>query len=125
FPDGGPMAQRSEVPGETVVVDDLTTLLEVLPPRVREVLLLDDGLQDLLEVVMDLGREPEARFAGREEILSDVQVSEEDLDHVIQRIGSFGDDNRAGTERTRHRISAIRNRSARAIGLTVPMGRAV
>jgi len=119
------MAERSEQLRERVVTDDLSTLLEVLPPRIREPLERQALQPDLLEVVLDLGRVPEARFPNQELILSETPVSEVDLDFVIQRIGSFGDDNRAGIERTLHRISAIRNRSGRIIGLTVRVGRAV
>src|SRR5439155_24289227 len=70
-------------------------------------------------------REPEARYPGREVVLSTLPVSESDLDFVIQRIGTFGDDNRAGIERTLHRISCIRNREGRIVGLTCRVGRAV
>ena len=119
------MAQRSQDRGEHVVVDDLTALLEGLPPHIREPLIHQASAPDLLEVVMDLGREPEARFLGRDVILSESVVSEEDIDFVIQHIGAFGDDNRAGIERTLHRISAIRNRTGRVVGLTMRVGRAV
>ncbi len=75
---------------------------------------------------MDLGRPPEARFgAGGEEILLEREVTEEDIQYVIDHIGSFGEDNRAGIERTLHRISAIRNRSGKIVGLTARIGRAV
>ncbi len=74
---------------------------------------------------MDLGRPPEARFPHREVILSPGEVSREDIDYVTSRLGSFGDDNRAGIERTLHRISAIRNRKGRIIGLSCRVGRAV
>jgi stage III sporulation protein SpoIIIAA len=119
------MADPTERLGEKVVVDDLSELLEGLPPHIRESLDRHALTPDLLEVVLDLGREPEARFPGREVILSDRPISREDLDFVIQRIGAFGDDNRAGIERTLHRISAIRNRSGRIVGLTLRVGRAV
>ncbi len=119
------MAQRSGLPGKGVVVDDLTALLEGIPAHIRESLDRHTQEPDLLEIVLDLGREPEARFPNQEVILSDRPVSQADLDHVIQRIGAFGDDNRAGIERTLHRISAIRNRSGRIIGLTLRVGRAV
>jgi stage III sporulation protein SpoIIIAA len=66
----------------------------------------------------DLGRPPEARFLNREVILDQREVTDEDIEYVITRIGSFGDDNRAGIERTLHRISAIRNRKGRIVGLT-------
>jgi len=119
------MADATERVGERVVVDDLNALLGGLPPHIREALDRHGMALDLLEVILDLGREPEARFPGREIILSDRPVSQEDLDYVIQRIGAFGGDNRAGIERTLHRISAIRNRSGRVVGLTLRVGRAV
>ncbi|MDZ4721546.1 MAG: R3H domain-containing nucleic acid-binding protein, partial [Roseiflexaceae bacterium] len=78
-----------------------------------------------LEVIMDLGRLPEARYRDVERFLSDREVSHEDIDFVANRIGSFGEDNRAGIPRTLHRISAIRNRAGRVIGLTCRVGRAV
>jgi len=75
--------------------------------------------------VLDLGRQPEARFLGREMSLSETEVSRQDIDHVVSRISAFGDDNRAGIERTLHRISAIRNRQGSIVGLTCRVGRAV
>lgn len=74
---------------------------------------------------MDLGRTPEARFPTRDVILSEREVSHEDIDYVVERIGEFGGDNRAGIERTLHRISAIRNRRGGVVGLTCRVGRAV
>jgi stage III sporulation protein SpoIIIAA len=79
----------------------------------------------LLEIVMDLGRLPNARYPAREAVLGHVEVTAADLDFVVARIGDFGDDNRAGIERTLHRISAMRNRSGRVVGLTCRVGRAV
>ncbi|MDQ3811099.1 MAG: AAA family ATPase [Chloroflexota bacterium] len=108
-----------------IVTDDLDQLLEVLPPHICDPLDMLQDRRDLLEVVMDLGREPEARLPGREVVLSPHTVTEEDIDYVIQRIGTFGDDNRAGIERTLHRISAIRNREGRIVGITCRVGRAV
>src|SRR3954451_20338139 len=108
-----------------IVTDDLDQLLEVLPPHICDPLQALQDRRDLLEVVMDLGREPEARMPGREVLLSTHAVREEDIDYVIQRIGAFGDDNRAGIERTLHRISAIRNREGRIVGITCRVGRAV
>src|SRR5207245_1428409 len=92
-----------------IVSDDLDQLLEVLPPHICDPLGALQDRSELLEVVMDLGREPEARMPGREVLLSTHAVREEDIEYVVQRIGAFGDDNRAGIERTLHRISAIRN----------------
>ncbi len=80
---------------------------------------------DLLEVVLDLGREPEARFVDGEVILDRVPVTHDDIAYVVERVGDFGDDNRAGIERTLHRISAIRNRAGGIVGLTCRVGRAV
>ncbi|HEY3116121.1 MAG TPA: R3H domain-containing nucleic acid-binding protein [Chloroflexota bacterium] len=111
--------------GDLVVVDDLTVLLEDLPPRISQALRDLNQNPDLLEVVLDLGREPEARLARQEIILSNQPVTDEDLQFVVDRVGMFGEDNRAGIERTLHRISAIRNRAGRVVGLSVRVGRAV
>ncbi len=107
------------------VTDNLDELLAVLPPQVRRALEAEPSLEDLLEVILDLGREPQARFPDRTVQLSDMEVTEADIDYVVQRVGAFGKDNRAGIERTLHRISAIRNRQGRIIGLTCRVGRAV
>ncbi len=128
------MAMQPELPNRQlihlsgpaeIVTDDLDQLLEVLPPHICDPLVAMTDKRDLLEVVLDLGREPEARMPGREVVLSPHTVTEEDIDYVIQRIGTFGDDNRAGIERTLHRISAIRNREGRIVGITCRVGRAV
>ncbi|MEO9045780.1 MAG: R3H domain-containing nucleic acid-binding protein [Candidatus Dormibacter sp.] len=106
--------------------EELNLLFEALPPRVAiaaQRLSQDRG--DLLEIVLDLGREPEARFTDGEAVLDAVQVTHRDLEYVTERVGDFGDDNRAGIERTLHRISAIRNRAGTVVGLTCRVGRAV
>ncbi len=106
--------------------EDLEALLAALPPEIVERLRRLPPDRDLIEVVMDVGRRPEARFGGGgEEELLEREVAEEDLQYVIDHIGSFGEDNRAGIERTLHRISAIRNRSGKIVGLTARIGRAV
>ena len=110
---------------EKEITDDLEALLDVLPSHVRDPLYQREDRHELLEVVLDLGRLPEARFLGLELVLADKEVSQEDLEYVTSRIGEFGDDNRAGIERTLHRISAIRNRRGRIVGLTCRVGRAV
>ncbi|MEW6736563.1 MAG: R3H domain-containing nucleic acid-binding protein [Acidobacteriota bacterium] len=107
------------------VTDNLTALLEVLPRQLRETLEHIGGLEGLVEVVLDLGRRPEARYLGSAQYLSDGQINHEDLQYIISRVGLFGKDNRAGIERTLHRISAIRNRRGEIIGLTCRVGRAV
>ena len=107
------------------VREELELVLDVLPVRVSAALRQREDLEELLEVVLDLGREPEARFVVGDAPLGDQEVDAEDLQGVIDRLGEFGDDNRAGIERTLHRISAIRNRGGRVIGLTCRIGRAV
>ncbi len=105
--------------------DDLDAIMGALPPEIVDRLRSFANRQDLLEVVMDLGRRPEARFTHGEEDLLDREITDADIAHVIDHIGVFGDDNRAGIERTLHRISAIRNRSGKVVGLTCRIGRAV
>ena len=104
---------------------ELDLVLDVLPPDVAGLLRDRDDLDQLLEVVLDLGRLPEARFVAGDAELNDQPVTTADLENVIERIGDFGDDNRAGIERTLHRISAIRNRRGQVIGITCRVGRAV
>ena len=108
-----------------LIADDLDALLNVLPLHIYQPLSGQPDLKDLLEIVMDLGRPPEARFPGREVVLVDREVEEKDIQHITSRIGAFGGDNRAGIERTLHRISAIRNRKGHIIGLSCRVGRAV
>jgi stage III sporulation protein SpoIIIAA len=110
---------------QQTITDDLNTLLATLPPRIREAIARMKDRSDILEIVLDLGRLPEARFADRAFDLADTPVSEEDLEYVTGRIGAFGDDNRAGIGRTLHRISALRNRRGQVVGLTCRVGRAV
>jgi len=107
------------------ITDDLDVLLNVLPPDIQAALQQANRADKLLEVVMDLGRAPEARFIDGEITLREREIDQEDLDFVVERIGLFTSDNRAGVERTLHRISCIRNRQGRIVGLTVRVGRAV
>jgi len=108
------------------MTDDLHALLAALPPEIVAAVEKLPPDRDLIEVVMDLGRRPEARFGGGgEQVLLEREVVEDDLQYVVDHIGSFGEDNRAGIERTLHRISAIRNRSGKTVGLTCRIGRAV
>jgi stage III sporulation protein SpoIIIAA len=108
-----------------LIQDDLDALLEILPPHIQQPLRRQQEISELLEVVLDLGRPSEARFPQREVILNPREVSQDDIDYVTSHISSFGDDNRAGIERTLHRISAIRNRKGRIVGLSCRVGRAV
>jgi stage III sporulation protein SpoIIIAA len=106
--------------------DDLEALLVAFPPEIAARLREIPDERDMIEIVMDLGRQPEARFGGGgEQVLLDRDVTMEDIQYVVDHIGSFGEDNRAGIERTLHRISAIRNRSGKIVGLTARVGRAV
>ena len=108
------------------VSDHLESLLDALPPEIAAHMRRRESVGSIIEVVMDLGRRPEARFGGGgEEVLLDREIRTDDLQFVVDHVGSFGEDNRAGIERTLHRISAIRNRSGRIVGLTCRVGRAV
>ncbi|HEX6289591.1 MAG TPA: AAA family ATPase, partial [Herpetosiphonaceae bacterium] len=110
---------------EQVITSNIDLLLDTLPPHIRRPIDDDVRRDDLIEIVMDLGRLPEARYRNAEEFLSEMEITREDLEYVVSRIGRFGEDNRAGIPRTLHRISAIRNRSGQIIGLTCRVGRAV
>jgi len=107
------------------ITDDLEALLVALPPAIHAAVNQLDNRSELLEIVMDLGRLPEGRFPDGEVILSSQPVTDADLQYVVEHIGEFGDDNRAGIERTLHRISAMRNRKGKVVGLTCRIGRAV
>ena len=106
-------------------IDDLDALLQALPPEIVDAVNALPDRNALIEVVMDLGRSPEARFPDSEVNLLQREITDEDIAFVVDHIGSFGDDNRAGIERTLHRISAIRNRNGKIVGLTCRIGRAV
>nr|YP_009393748.1 hypothetical protein [Caloglossa beccarii]ARW62310.1 hypothetical protein [Caloglossa beccarii] len=108
-----------------LIADDLDKLLKILPDFVRLPLEKHIHRQYLIEVVMDLGRKPEARFPNGPEYLSKTLISWHDLDFCIKKIGHFGVDNRSGIEYTLHRISSIKNRNGNIIGLTCRVGRSV
>ena len=107
------------------ITDDLEALLDRLPPHIAQPIQKRRERGDLLEVIMDLGRLPQARYPEEEVTLTDREVTTEDIEYVVSRIGAFGGDNRAGIARTLHRISAIRNRDGNIVGLTCRVGRAV
>jgi|TARA_B110000444_G_scaffold75469_1_gene71092 stage III sporulation protein SpoIIIAA len=108
-----------------IVDEDLDKLIENLPFFIRDVLYEHPKKDQLIEIIMDLGRRPEARFITGPEYLSQKLISWQDLDYTTKRIGKFSDDNRAGIERTLHRISCIRNRQFIINGLTCRVGRAI
>ncbi len=105
--------------------EDLRTLLSVLPDSIRHNVELAGREDELLEIVMDLGRVPTARYVDGERVLRDSEVTAEEIEQVVAGIGDFDDDNRAGIARTLHRISGIRNRREQVVGLTCRVGRAV
>lgn len=110
---------------QSVITDDLNALLEVLPLHIKSSLKEQPDISQLTEIILDLGRLPEARFPHREIVISNIEILAEDIEYVTSRISAFGGDNRAGIERTLHRISAIRNRQGKVVGLTCRVGRAV
>ncbi len=105
--------------------NDLEKLIENLPFFLQEQLYQHSFKEQLIEIVLDLGRRPEARFVTGPEYLSQKTISWQDLDYMTKRIGKFSDENRAGIERTLHRISCIRNRQFLINGLTCRVGRAM
>jgi len=107
------------------ITDDLQALMDVLPDHVHHAVLAENDNDNLLEVILDLGRLPTARFIDREIVLNQTEVTHADIEGVTGRVGDFDTDNRAGLERTLHRISAIRNRRGLIVGLTCRVGRAV
>ncbi len=110
---------------EQLITDDLDALVGVLPEHLQARLREIGKDSELLEIIVDLGRVPEARFVAEAITLNSREASQEDIDHVVARIGEFTGDNRAGIPRTLHRISCIRNRQGKVVGLTCRVGRAV
>jgi stage III sporulation protein SpoIIIAA len=107
------------------ITDDLDALLTVLPPAIERALRQHGQAENLLEIILDLGRLPTARYTDGEVVLGAEEVPPTMIEHVVARIGEFDADNRAGMPRTLHRISAIRNRRGHIVGLTCRVGRAV
>src|SRR6476661_1290466 len=107
------------------ITDDLDALLDVLPLDIRHAVEKANDTENLLEIILDLGRVPTARFVDHEINLRETEVTRAEIDYVDERTGQFDADNRAGIERTLHRISAIRNRRTAVVGLTLRVGRAV
>lgn len=110
---------------ERRITDNIHELKRVLPPHLNAALDHIGNTDELLEVVLDLGRVPTARFVEGEVVLLEAEVTRDDIDTIVSNIGAFDTDNRAGMERTLHRISAIRNRRGDVVGLTCRVGRAV
>src|SRR5574341_104614 len=123
------MSVISKDPGhgsmEQHITDDLSSLLNILPPEIAQVIVEMDRNDEFIEVILDLGRVPTARFTDGEHVLLDREVIQDEIDLVVLQVGDFDADNRAGIERTLHRISGIRNRRGEVVGLTCRIGRAV
>jgi stage III sporulation protein SpoIIIAA len=119
------MADENISLGRKQITDDLSKLLAILPDYLSQAINDHPQKDNLIEVVMDLGRPPEARFPGGGEYLSETVITQDDLQYSIERVGIFSGDNRAGIERTLHRISCMRNRSGEIIGLTCRVGRSI
>ncbi|NPV85482.1 MAG: AAA family ATPase [Anaerolineae bacterium] len=107
------------------ITDDIQALLDVLPPPIAQAVERVDNFDNLLEIILDLGRPPLALFVNGEVVLCENEITRQDIDSVVNKIGEFDADNRAGMERTLHCISAIRNRRGHIVGLTCRVGRAV
>jgi len=121
------MTKKTTLPQTQLqITDDLDALLQVLPADIRTAVRQAGPAEDLIEVILDLGRVPTARFAhGGEVVLREREVTRDEIAYVVARVGDFDEDNRAGIERTLHRIAAIRNRRGDVVGLTCRVGRAV
>jgi stage III sporulation protein SpoIIIAA len=107
------------------ITDDLDAIMNVLPKDIQAALQKIDRRDELLEVILDLGRVPTARYTDGEVVLRQTEVDQDEIKHVVDRVGEFDADNRAGIARTLHRIAAIRNRKGDVVGLTCRVGRAV
>ncbi|XP_030933250.1 uncharacterized protein ycf45 isoform X1 [Quercus lobata] len=122
-----PTQSQSQSDSHIAVQDDLDAFLRILPCDLRDNLLNEPKIAQLLEVILDLGCFPEARYLGEfgRHYLRNTKVSMKELEHAQNAVGEFGGDNRAGIEGTLHRISAIRSTKGMIVGLTCRVGRAV
>jgi len=119
------MAALNQSDYMSIFTDGLPQFLDILPPVIREKLQASGDLDLVIEVVLDYGRAAEVRFRDTFERYESMVVTDHDIEFVVKQVGEFGEDNRAGIERTLHRISCIRNRSGKIIGLTCRVGRAM
>ncbi|KAL8199586.1 hypothetical protein R6Q57_013154, partial [Mikania cordata] len=118
-------SSNSASTSQSHVGSELDLFLELVPLSMRNKLFKHSEFGNMIEFVMDLGRQPLARFPSGDCVISDEPVKLEDLHHAISKVGEFSDDNRSGIDHSLHRISAIRNRKKQIIGLTCRVGRAV
>jgi len=105
--------------------NDLNKLIKNLPIFLQDNLLRHVNKDQIVEIILDLGRRPEIRFIESSEYLSQKVVSWQDIDYLTKRISKFSNQNRAGIDRTLNRISCIRNRQFLINGITCRVGRAV
>ncbi|KAK7342765.1 hypothetical protein VNO80_25721 [Phaseolus coccineus] len=119
-----PVVSGSVFPEDELDVE-LGRLLALLPEELRRRVSDHMELPQLIEVVMDLGRKPLARFPSGDFVISEYPITVQDIEHATAQVGDFAVDNRAGISRTLHRISGIRNRKGTIIGLTCRVGRAI
>ncbi|MFA6431481.1 MAG: AAA family ATPase, partial [Candidatus Margulisiibacteriota bacterium] len=107
------------------IAEELSSLIKVLPPQVRDGISSQEDINQLIEIVLDLGKPAEARYTNKIFYIPGKNVSQDDLDYVVGHVGEFTSDNRAGIERTLHRISCMRNRHGKIVGLTCRVGRSI
>ena len=106
-------------------IQEVDLLIDLLPTRISNSM-KQHGYRGLIEIVLDLGRPPVARYQKYGEMsISDIEVTQQEIDQTVAQLSEFGEDNRAGIPRTLHRVSAIRNRRERIVGLTCRIGRSV
>ncbi len=105
--------------------NDLEKLTEILPDKIRQHISYEN-MQDVIEIVLDIGRQPEIRHSnGKIEYIDVSNVDYDDISYITSRVQEFTSDNRSGIPGTLHRISAIRNRQGKIVGLTCRIGRVV
>ncbi|GAB4854950.1 hypothetical protein Ancab_023539 [Ancistrocladus abbreviatus] len=125
YPGNGSFRNSGTSTSRSKPVTELNLLLELVPFEMRKQLLQHEEIEHLIEIVLDLGRKPLARFPSGDWVISEEPIKREHLQHAISKVGKFSDDNRSGIDRSLHRVSAIRNRKRQIIGLTCRVGRAV
>ncbi|GAB4854994.1 ribonucleotide reductase (RNR) inhibitor [Ancistrocladus abbreviatus] len=125
FPGNGSFWNSGTSTSRSEPATELDLLLELVPFEMRKHLLQHEEIEHLIEIVMDLGRKPLARFPSGDWVIYEEPVKREHLQQAISKVGEFSADNRSGIDRSLHRVSAIRNRKRQIIGLTCRVGRAV
>ncbi|MDD4029357.1 MAG: ATPase, T2SS/T4P/T4SS family [Caldisericia bacterium] len=104
---------------------DLDLFLEIFPLWMQKKIQDTGNIQELIEIILDVGRKPEARFQTFTQNLIDEPVDVSLINAILDRTEGFNRDNRSGVGGTLHRISGIRNRQGDVIGLTCRVGKAI